>query len=77
MKEQPVAAFAYNLFAVSNADLERLRALHRSYFRELRAIVANSQPAEAVALVTMSLVELGSAAPSPDERTRDRASSVE
>jgi DNA-binding phage protein len=67
MKAQPVAAFAYNLFSVSNADLERIRSLHRSYFRELRAIVAKSQPAEAVALVTMTLAELGSAAPASSE----------
>jgi hypothetical protein len=39
-------------------DLERIRALHRSYFRELRAIVAASEPAQTVALVAMSLVEL-------------------
>jgi DNA-binding phage protein len=59
MKQQPEAAFAYNLFSVSSTDLERIRALHRSYFRELRAIVAQSQPAETVGLVTMTLVELG------------------
>jgi hypothetical protein len=41
-----------------------IRALHRSYFRELRAIVAQSQPAQTVALVTMSLVELSTAATS-------------
>jgi transcriptional regulator with XRE-family HTH domain len=51
--------FAYNLFSVSEPDLERIRALHRSYFRELRAIVAQSEPAQTVALVTMALVELG------------------
>jgi DNA-binding phage protein len=60
LKAQPSAAFAYNLFSVSKADLERIRALHRSYFRELRAIVASSEPAQAVALVTMSLVDLES-----------------
>jgi hypothetical protein len=49
--------------SVSNADLERILALHRSYFRELRPLVAKAQPPEAVGLVTMSLVELGSAAP--------------
>lgn len=58
VKAHSGAAFAYNLFAVSKADLERIRALHRSYFRELRAIVAASEPAQTVALVTMSLVEL-------------------
>jgi DNA-binding phage protein len=65
VKAQPSSAFAYNLFSVSIADLERIRALHRSYFRELRAIVAQSEPAETLALVTMSLVELKPPEPSP------------
>ena len=56
---RPDAAFAYNLFSISHADLERIRALHRSYFRELRAIVAQSEPPQTVALVTMALLELG------------------
>lgn len=64
VKAQPSAAFAYNLFSVSNADLERIRALHRAYFRELRAIVAQSEPAETLALVTMSLLELKGGEPS-------------
>jgi DNA-binding phage protein len=61
LKAHPDTAFAYNLFSVSRQDLERIRALHRSYFRELRAIVAQSSPAQAVALVSMSLAELGPA----------------
>jgi DNA-binding phage protein len=58
VKVRPTSASAYNLFTVSMADFERIRALHRSYFRELRAIVAQSAPSETVALVTMSLVEM-------------------
>lgn len=50
--------FSYNLFSVSRRDLERLRALHRAYFRELRAIVAESEPAETVALANVQLLEL-------------------
>ena len=61
LEADPDVPFAYNLFSVSHADLERIRALQRSYFRELRAIVAESNPAQAVALVTMGLVELGKA----------------
>lgn len=64
VKAQPSAAFAYNLFSVSLADLERIRGLHRAYFRELRAIVAQSEPAETLALVTMSMLELNAAEPS-------------
>jgi transcriptional regulator with XRE-family HTH domain len=59
LEADPDLPFAYNLFSVSHADLERIRSLQRSYFRELRAIVATSRPAQAVALVTMALVELG------------------
>jgi len=51
--------FSYNLFSVSRADLERIRELHRAYFRELRHIVAASEPAECVALANVQLLELG------------------
>jgi hypothetical protein len=51
--------FSYNLFSVSRADLERIRDLHRAYFRELRRIVAASEPAECVALANVHLLELG------------------
>jgi transcriptional regulator with XRE-family HTH domain len=50
--------FSYNLFSVSTADMERIRALHGAYFAELRAIVAKSEPAECVALAVSNLVEL-------------------
>jgi transcriptional regulator with XRE-family HTH domain len=55
--------FSYNLFAVSERDYERLRELHLSYFRELRSIVAASQPAERVVLAHVSLLPLTSLAP--------------
>jgi len=51
--------FSYNLFSVSRADLERIRELHRAYFRELRRIVAASEPAECIALANVHLLELG------------------
>ncbi len=51
--------FSYNLFSVSRADLERIRELHRAYFRELRRIVATSEPAECIALANVHLLELG------------------
>ena len=53
------AASAYNLFGVSRTDLERLRELQRAYFREMRAIIAGSEPVEAIVLANMQLVELG------------------
>jgi hypothetical protein len=50
--------FSYNLFSVSRADLERIRELHLAYFRELRRIVAASEPAECIALANVHLLEL-------------------
>jgi transcriptional regulator with XRE-family HTH domain len=51
--------FSFNVFAVSSADLERLRELHSAYFRQLRAIVAASEPSEHIAVVNLQLFELG------------------
>jgi transcriptional regulator with XRE-family HTH domain len=50
--------FSYNLFGVSRADYERIEALQRAYFRELRNIVAESQPVEVVAVVNLQLFSL-------------------
>jgi len=51
-------ASAYNLFGVSRSDLVRLRELQRAYFREMRSIVAGSDPVEVVALANIQLIEL-------------------
>ena len=51
--------FAYNVFAVSRADLERLQALQRAYLNEMRTIIARSQPSELVALANFQLFSLG------------------
>jgi hypothetical protein len=50
--------FAYNVFSVSNADLERIRELHKAYYQEVRAIVAGSDPVDRVALINLQLVPL-------------------
>jgi hypothetical protein len=50
--------FSYNVFCVSDADLARLRALHRQYFQQLRAIVAESQPGERVVVANVQLFAL-------------------
>ncbi len=52
--------FSYNLFGVSRADLKRIQALQRAYFRELRSIVARSEPVETVALVNLQPMSLSS-----------------
>lgn len=51
--------FSFNVFTVSSADLERLRELHRSYFGSMRAIIAQSEPAEHVVVVNVQLFSLG------------------
>ena len=52
-------SFAFNVFGVSHADLERLRQLQRDYFAELRSIIARSEPTEHVAVATFQLYPLG------------------
>jgi hypothetical protein len=44
------------VISCSESDLARIEDLHRAYFREVRAIVAASEPMEAVALVSLQLV---------------------
>lgn len=51
--------YSYNVVSVSRADLARIEELHRAYFRQVRAIVAASEPAEVVALVNVQLVPFG------------------
>jgi hypothetical protein len=50
--------FSYNVFTVSEADLDRLRELHLGYFRELRAIVAASTPGDRVVVANLQLFAL-------------------
>jgi transcriptional regulator with XRE-family HTH domain len=48
--------FAYNVISVSAADLEQVRARLHATFREIRTIVAASEPTERVALVNLQLI---------------------
>jgi transcriptional regulator with XRE-family HTH domain len=50
--------FAFNTFAINARDLVRVKELQSEYFRQLRALVADSQPAEAVAVATFQLFPL-------------------
>lgn len=52
---------SYNLFAISEADLGRVRQAHLDYYERLRAIVAESKQPTRVVLATIGLVPLGSA----------------
>ncbi|MGC4069093.1 MAG: hypothetical protein QM784_31500 [Polyangiaceae bacterium] len=59
MRDGDEGTFSYNLFSVSRVDFERIQSLHRAYFRELRRIVASSEPPECIALANVHLLELG------------------
>jgi hypothetical protein len=50
---------SYNVFAVSNDDLVRIRDLYASFFRQMRAIIAQSEPVEQVVLTNFQLIPLG------------------
>jgi DNA-binding phage protein len=50
--------FSYNVFTVSEADFERIRALHLEYYFAMRAVVAESEPGECVAVANVQLFRL-------------------
>jgi hypothetical protein len=43
--------FSFNVFAASRDDVEKIRLAQRRFYREVRAIVADSEP-EVVMLLT-------------------------
>ncbi len=51
--------FSYNVLSASRADVERIDALLRATFREIRMIVANTSEDEVAALVNLQLVRWG------------------
>jgi hypothetical protein len=56
-RRAPADAYGYAVFGVGREDLWRLRELHQAYYRQVRAIVASSQPTDTVALLNLQLVE--------------------
>src|SRR5690606_16990526 len=67
--------FSYNVFAVSEADLRRIQDLYRAYFRQVRSIIAQSEPSERVVLASLQLLPLD--APTPRHgAARKRAASA-
>lgn len=51
-------ALSFNLFSVSAADYERVQELYRSFFAQMRAVIAESAPNERVVLFTSLMVPL-------------------
>jgi len=58
LEQEAEGTFTLNLMSVSDADYERIRALTRSYFSDLRSIVAQSQPNQRVVLFCAQLLAL-------------------
>jgi hypothetical protein len=50
--------FAYNVCGVSRPDLDRIQALQVDFLKQVRAIVAESEPVEQVALVAVQIFAL-------------------
>lgn len=50
--------FSYNVFAVSEKDLAIITDLHRAYFRQIRNIIAQSEPSERVVVASLQLAPL-------------------
>lgn len=49
---------SYNVFAVSELDLQRIQELQLAYFRQMRGIIAQSTPSERVVLTSLAVVAL-------------------
>jgi transcriptional regulator with XRE-family HTH domain len=58
MRGGAAGSFGYSLFAVSRADLQRLRELHLDYVRAMQSVIASSRPNECVALYCAQLLPL-------------------
>ena len=61
--QDPDGLWSYNVISVSEADLHHIRELHLAYVRAVRAIVAESAPAERVAVLNVQCFALD--VPSP------------
>lgn len=59
MRAGAPGSFGYSLFAVSRADLQRLRDLHLEYVRAMQSVIAGSTPNECVGLYCAQLLALG------------------
>ncbi|MDH5675517.1 MAG: DUF4423 domain-containing protein [Myxococcales bacterium] len=73
LRDGAPGTFGYSLFAVSRADLERLRALQLEYARAMQDVIAGSSPSECVGLYCVQLFDLHAGAVEPaGEAPRDQ-----
>jgi transcriptional regulator with XRE-family HTH domain len=57
-RKDGAALFSFNLFAISEADLQRLRQLHVEHYERVRQLVASARSADRVVLLNLQLVPL-------------------
>jgi hypothetical protein len=58
LRAETPGIFSYNVFAVSELDYRRITDLYRAYFRQVRSIIAQSEPSERIVLASLQLVPL-------------------
>jgi DNA-binding phage protein len=58
--------FAYNVCSISRRDLDRIQALQVDFLKQVRAIVAESEPVEQVALVAVQIFALDAPSTEPE-----------
>lgn len=58
LEEGRPGLWSYNVFGVSKADFVRLQQLHATYYSQMRAIVASSEPVETVAVACAQIFAL-------------------
>ena len=58
MRRGDGGSYGYSLFAISRADMQRLRNLHLEYVRAMQSVIARSQPNECVGLYCAQLLAL-------------------
>ncbi|MFT3927098.1 MAG: DUF4423 domain-containing protein [Myxococcales bacterium] len=59
LRAKAPGTYGYSVFAVSRADLARLKALHSQYVRAMQEVIASSTPSECVGLYCAQLLDLG------------------
>jgi len=53
---RPDDLLSYNVFSISEQDLEEVRRLQREFFRAVRALAARSAPTDAAALLLVQSI---------------------
>lgn len=56
-------SFGFSLFAISKADLRKLRDLHQQYVRAMQSLIASSRATDCVGLYCAQLIDLEDGAP--------------